>query len=233
MGQRSGAELLGEPAGRHVGDLYWFSDPYNGPGNRFGYKYGEDVKNLRHADLSDGRPQPLWNFVETGWPFSESAAEGARAIVPAELRSAVWHSLIAGARGIIYFQHSFGGPVAHHGLRGECYPENRDMATQVDAQIKSLAAVLNSPFVTSGWTGDADTEAMVKWDGSNFYVFAGARTGPDTMTFSLPCVGNATAAVLGENRSLPVSGGSFTDDFADKNAVHIYRIDGGSTCGLS
>ena len=26
--------------------------------------------------------------------------------------------------------------------------------------------------------------------------------------------------------------GSFTDSFADKNAVHIYRIDGGSTCGL-
>jgi len=25
---------------------------------------------------------------------------------------------------------------------------------------------------------------------------------------------------------------SFTDSFGDKNAVHIYRIDGGSICGL-
>ena len=51
--------------------------------------------------------------------------------------------------------------------------------------------------------------------------------------FSLSCVGNATATVLGENRSLPVSAGSFSDSFADGNAVHIYRIDGGSTCGLT
>ena len=52
-------------------------------------------------------------------------------------------------------------------------------------------------------------------------------------TFSIPCVGNATATVLGENRTIPVSAGSFTDSFADGNAVHIYRIDGGSTCGLN
>jgi hypothetical protein len=30
-----------------------------------------------------------------------------------------------------------------------------------------------------------------------------------------------------------VSNGSFADQFADGNAVHIYRIDGGSTCGLT
>jgi hypothetical protein len=29
-----------------------------------------------------------------------------------------------------------------------------------------------------------------------------------------------------------LSSGSFTDSFADGNAVHIYRIDGGTTCGL-
>jgi hypothetical protein len=31
---------------------------------------------------------------------------------------------------------------------------------------------------------------------------------------------------------VPVTNGSFSDSFADKNAVHIYRIDGGSACGL-
>ena len=30
-------------------------------------------------------------------------------ITPAQVRAAVWQSLIAGARGIIYFNHSFGG----------------------------------------------------------------------------------------------------------------------------
>ena len=53
-----------------------------------------------------------------------------------------------------------------------------------------------------------------------------------TGSFSIPCVGNATARVLGENRRIPVRRGSFADSFADGNAVHIYRIDGGSACGL-
>ncbi len=54
-----------------------------------------------------------------------------------------------------------------------------------------------------------------------------------TGSFSIPCVGNATATVLGENRAIPVVAGSFSDSFADGNAVHLYRIDGGTTCGLS
>jgi hypothetical protein len=44
---------------------------------------------------------------------------------------------------------------------------------------------------------------------------------------------NATATVLGESRTVAVSSDSLTDSFADGNAVHIYRIDGGSHCGLS
>jgi hypothetical protein len=51
--------------------------------------------------------------------------------------------------------------------------------------------------------------------------------------FSMPCIGNATATVVGESRSVPIVSGSFSDAFADGNAVHIYRIEGGSTCGLS
>ena len=115
----------------------------------------------------------------------------------------MWHSLIAGARGIIYFQHNFTGPcVTHHALRGECsnLQPQVNMVTSVNAQIKSLAPVLNSPFVISGHSASSSIEHMVKWNGSNFYVFAGARTGGNA-TISMPCVGNATATVIGENRT--------------------------------
>ena len=37
------------------------------------------------------------------------------------------------------------------------------MAKSVNAQIKSLAPVLNSPTVRSGWSQGAGTTAMVKW----------------------------------------------------------------------
>jgi hypothetical protein len=103
----------------------------------------------------------------------------------------------------------------------------------VNTQIQSLASVLNSPTVTSGFTANASVKAMAKWNGSNFYVFAGsANNASSTGSFSIPCVGNATATVIGENRTLSVSSGSFSDSFTDGNTVHIYRIDGGSRCGL-
>jgi hypothetical protein len=73
---------------------------------------------------------------------------------------------------------------------------------------------------------------MVKWSAGKLYVFAGSAGSSTTGTFSMPCVGNATATVLNENRSVAVTNGSFSDAFADGNAIHIYRIDGGSTCGL-
>jgi hypothetical protein len=173
--------------------------------------------------------------VETGHPFSNNMG-GHRSITPAELRASVWHSIIAGARGITYFQHSFGGPCIgdHHTIRSNC-EGTRPMVVSVNAQIKALAPVLNSPSLSSGFTASANVRAMAKWDGHNFYVLAGsaANGGAFQANFAIPCVGNATATVLGENRTIPVSGGSFTDSFADGNAVHIYRIDGGSACGLT
>jgi hypothetical protein len=232
-------------------DLYWFTDPNQRrmEGERWlperrgrltldevrrAANYGYQVDRMRALDARDGRRKPVWNFVEVGWPFMESAAEGARAIRPAEIRAAVWHSLIAGARGILYFDHQFGGPCPDRVLRPPyCYPANRAMVKSVNRQIKDLAPVLNAPSVTSDWTTNSSIRAMVKWYGGKFYVFAGSRENTaSTGKFSLPCVGDATAERLGEDGTVPVSGGSLSDSFADGNAIHIYRIEGGSTCGL-
>ena len=53
-----------------------------------------------------------------------------------------------------------------------------------------------------------------------------------TATFEAPCFGNATATVVDEGRAIPITNGQWSDTFADGNAVHLYRIDGGGTCGL-
>ena len=107
------------------------------------------------------------------------------------------------------------------------------MATTLGAQLKALAPVLNSPTVSSGVTVGSGIRASVKWDGTHFYVFAGATTGAATGRVDIPCVGDATATVIDEGRTVAVTGGTLSDSFADKNAVHIYRIDGGSNCGLT
>jgi hypothetical protein len=232
-------------------DVYWFTDAElcsESQGGRLfrlgrdltsaechrASNYGAQVARVRALDAMDGKRMPVWAFVETGHPFSDGQA-GTRSIAPAELRAAVWHSLIAGARGIIYFQHSFGGSCIgdHHTIRSNC-EGTRPVVVSTDAQIRSLAGVLNSPTLTAGFTASSSVKAMAKWSGQNLYVFAGsAANASSTATFSIPCVGNATATVLGENRTVAVSNGSFADQFADGNAVHIYRIDGGSTCGLT
>ena len=73
---------------------------------------------------------------------------------------------------------------------------------------------------------------MVKWANGKFWLFAGADRGGGKATFTIRCVGKPTAKVMFENRSIPVRRGSFTDSFADKDSIHIYRIVGGSNCRL-
>jgi hypothetical protein len=226
-------------------DYYWFTDPSARRNSRWGFgsSYGDDVRRVRRLDAMDGARMPVWHVVELGWPFTEGGSAGGRHILPDEIRSAVWHAIIAGARGINYFDHSFGPGTPESTILGEGYADNRAMAKAVNAQIKALAPVLNSPFVTSGHSATdtmrGDVRYMVKWSGGEFYLFAGADRGGGDATFSIPCVGDATAVRLApsnlpsEATSIPVRGGSFTDSFADKNAIHIYRIDGGSACGLA
>jgi hypothetical protein len=191
--------------------------------------YGATIKRLRDL-VSPRRSKPVWAFVEVGHPFSENDWPS---ITPTQVQAAVWQSLIAGARGVIYFNHSFGGPdQTQHALREPAYAAIRSAVGTTDRQIGHLAPVLNASTVTSGWSQGSGTTAMVKWADGQFYVFAGSAGSAATGRFSLPCVGDATAKVLYEGRAIPVHAGSFEDSFVDGNAIHIYRIDGGSTCGL-
>ena len=72
-----------------------------------------------------------------------------------------------------------------------------------------------------------------KWANGHFYVFAGSAG--TASAGGSRCPASVTRAPPSSTRAArsrsPAA--SFTDSFADGNAIHIYRIDGGSTCGLS
>jgi hypothetical protein len=191
--------------------------------------YGKTIDRLRSL-VSPAGGKPVWAFVEVGHPGTETDEPS---IQPRQLVAAVWSSLIHGARGIIYFNHSFGGPCkTQHALRDPCYTDIRAAVKQLDGRIAGLAPVLNAPFADGVVKGSAGVDAATKWYDGHFYVLAGANsTGAQTATFTMPCVGAASVTVLDENRTLPATKGSFTDQFADGNTVHLYRIDGGSSCG--
>jgi hypothetical protein len=143
------------------------------------------------------------------------------------MRSAVWHSIIAGARGIVFFNHSFGGPCQTFSvLRQGCDPEMTPAVTEVTSQITELAPVLNALFADGYVTATGPAEVMAKLgrDGA-WYVFAGAdtrRASGSKVTFSVAA--GSAVEVLFENRSLTVRDGEFVDTFTDGNAVHIYRV---------
>ena len=179
-------------------DFYWFTDPWqsNTPADpwlpesrteadgtisgsqvRRASNYGYQLEEMRRLDALDGQRKPIWAFVEVGSPFTPGEGDGIiRQITPAQIRAAVWHSLIAGARGVIYFQHSFSGPnMTHHALRDPRYQPAIDTVTSVNAQITNLAPVLNAPTVTSHTTTSSGVRALYKWHDGHFYVLAGNR----------------------------------------------------------
>jgi hypothetical protein len=224
-------------------DVYWFTDPHYKESMtvrwlndgkplamtqiRRAANYGYTVDRMRSLDAADGVRRPIWTFVEVGWPYTESAAQGARTIAPAEVRAAVWHSIIAGARGIIYFNHSFGGPdLSHHALRDPPYAAVRAVVRSTNQLITQLAPVLNAPFADGFATTDASVRTMTKFYQGRHFVFAGSKeNAASTPTISLAGFGSGTATVLGENRTIPIANGRFSDSFEDGNAIHIYRID--------
>lgn len=224
-------------------DTYWFTDPnICGPGEggrggqlsqdecRLAANYGWTVERVRSLVSPQGS-KPVWAFVEVGHPFTE---DDAPTITGPQIRAAVWSSIIHGARGIVYFNHNFGGSCeSQHVLRDACGAEIRPTVTAVNNQIATLAPVLNAPFVDGLVSTDGKVDLAVKIHDGSFYVLAAStQPGSQTVAFTSTCRSGQVATVLGEDRAVPIENGGFSDTFADGNTVHIYRIDGDDVCGV-
>ncbi|WP_426002683.1 hypothetical protein ACPFL9_11180 [Paenarthrobacter sp. NyZ202] len=227
-------------------DNYWFTDPNicgRGEGGaivgyardltqeecRLAANYGWTVDRLRNLQDPAARI-PVWAFVENGHPSGD--VPNTATITGPELRGAVWSSLIHGARGIIYFNHNFGGDcVTQHVIR-DCGKDIVPALTAVNQQVKNLAPVLNAPFLDGAVSISGPVDHATKLHDGTIYILAGAnqKAGGPAM-FTLKC-GGSSAVVIDENRTLAINDGTFTDSFADGNAVHLYRIEGGGTCGF-
>ena len=165
-------------------------------------------------------------------------------ITPAEVRGAVADTLIAGARGVIYFQHAFTGACdTHHALRetgkrllrGPTIRTVRS-TTPPDQERPALCpecSVRDHAPQGARHDGREGLRYMVKWAKGKFWVFAGADHGGGTATFSMRCIGNATAKVLWENRSIPLRSAAHSRiPSRTRTRFTVYRIDGGSSCRL-
>ena len=185
--------------------------------------YGRTVDRVQ-ALVDPPGSKPVLAFVELGHPFTE---EDWPSITPAQARAAVWSSIIHGAQGIIYFNHSFGGPCqTQHILRDPCYAAMRKMITRVNGQITRLAPALNSPDVRGVLKARGAADMMVKRRGGKLLVFVGSTSPKDHWVRVVSsCLADQEAKVLGERRNVSIRDHRFRDRFAGDTAVHIYRVD--------
>lgn len=180
---------------------------------------GDAVRNTR---LLSDYAKPVWPFIG----LTNLSNDNRYKPTPANLNAEVWTSIVAGARGIQYFQHNFStvGETSRVLLDAR-YTPIRDQITATNARIKSLAPVINAPYADGLTTASGAVDTMSKAYGGQFYVFVTSRqSASQTATFNVAGLGNGTVEVVDEGRSIPASGGQFTDTFADQNAVHIYRF---------
>lgn len=176
------------------------------------------IDNLQ--EWSDNQ-KPTWCWIETT-RISEKAK---RKPTPAEVKSEVWMALIHGAKGFGYFCHSFVGKTDDAALLHDS--EMIAAVKAINAEVTSLARVLNSPdlqgYASVASVGtDIPVDIMAKKDGKTHYVFAVAmREGKTSATFTVKS--GKKVEVIGENRTLKIRKGKFSDDFANYG-VHLYRI---------
>jgi hypothetical protein len=151
---------------------------------------------------------------------------------PAQVKTEVWMSLIAGSQGIVYFVHQFkeAGSFIEAALLAD--KEMSEAVRKINAQIIELAPVLNSPTVPAGAAvtssdKDVPVSLMVKQKAGATYVFAVAmRDAATRADFAVKGLsGKMSAEVMGEDRKIDVAEGRFSDDFKGYE-VHLYRITG-------
>ena len=201
--------------------------------------YGYMIDRMRDLDGRDGaefyQRKPIYITVELGNPWGDGEgsphANAHRSITPAEIKSCVWHGIIAGARGVLYFGFNFSSTpvVQHHILRDSTnFGATITGVTALNAQIAGLAEILNSPFVTNRFIDGSNVRSMVKMYNDKLYVFSASTkdrgASSYSATFQIEDIGSSTANVLGESRTVSVTSGSWTDTFANENAVHVYEI---------
>lgn len=229
-------------------DAYWFSsaqcDWANPNGGayittftksncRTAQNYGRTVTSLRAQDAKDGKLQPIWNYIED----VDVAADGKQvhALTPVEVKGAAMSSIIHEARGLMWFNNSFGGPCASgNAIRDTQKKAGYACASTVNAMgevnnlIQSLAPVLNTQSYV--WNFGTGTETMLKQYNGASYVFAmptdtGTNSGAGKKTFTVPAaLKGKKVTVVGENRTIALSGTTFTDSFANVNSYHVYKI---------
>jgi hypothetical protein len=185
---------------------------------------GQAIDKLRKD--ANGVPKKYMAYIESSW---QKLNVGTRGPTPDEFRGSVWHAIMHGAGGIIYFPQvvpnvTVGGGFSYDGTPADVAAE----MTRVNAQVQSYARILNddqnpaSRSLTSSNTAIEATWRVVE-RGDFYFVLNQSRNPISNVPLSilgLPA-GITALNVVGENRTELLVGGTIIDDFTPWQ-VHVY-----------
>jgi hypothetical protein len=194
------------------------------------WTYGKLVDRVRQFSLGQ---KAVWAYVET-------TSQEAGYPTPTQVVQATWASLIAGAKGIVFFDHRFGSASVTQDFAALLHDAPMKSAvTSLATEIQAIAGALNADeagLITSvtssnttqavmGGTAGVPIHYSSRIAGTKSYVLAQSiRPGTTTGTFTVPSAAGKTLTVRGESRTVTANGsGVFTDSFASDYAVHVYE----------
>lgn len=156
-----------------------------------------------------------------------------------EIENETWLAIIHGANAIGYFTHSWKCP----GYSQFCISDTQGaMLKKVNGRITALTNVLCSAdapdsiktTITGVGGGSGRVDVKAKIFGDSLYLIAAnvlnmtGAADSQRVTFTIPNSSSAIT-VLFENRSLTLSGNTFTDGFGKRSSVRIYALKTGPT----
>ncbi len=169
--------------------------------------------------------KPVWSVLEC---TAISHPKGHK-VTPHQMRAEVWMSLIHGATGLCWFVHDFrpghrnAAALLEDEVLAKAVGDNNRLVLQLAPVLNSRT--LNGAVSVSSSNANVPVDAMVKQHGGATYVFAVAMRNQATRGFFRlqNRHGRAVAEVIGEDRTVDVKGGAFSDDFGPHD-VHLYKI---------
>ena len=170
------------------------------------------------------KKRPVWTWIEST-KFSSSPAPS-RKPTTTEVKAEVWMALIHEAKGVGYFAHVISPTFDSRALLKDA--AMMSAITAINKQITSLAPVLNSTSLV-GFASNVSANGAVPVDimskyyqGANYVFAVPMRDGSTTVEFTTTSSA-ISVEVIGENRTIPMVGGKFTDSFSAYQ-VHLYKL---------
>lgn len=175
----------------------------------------------------------VWGYIETasGYPAYPT---------PDLVEQALWAHIIAGAKGIVLFDHRFANGAVTQDFAALLHdPPLKARLTTLCATVQNLAPIIladDADLVTAasssnttagpyGGTYGVPIHMATRSVAGDNWVFAQSiRPGTTVGSFTAPSAAGKTITVYGESRTITANGsGVFIDTFASDYDVHIYN----------